>query len=157
MRTKRKKDGRVPLLVLILAQRIVSVALVVIIILPSGHILLFAYTQLIEKKTDHVLCLFLMLCSSSIPHVTGCVGVFQPKSGSVEIIPNDQGNRITPSYVAFTDYSDNNQRLVGDSAKNQATLNPTNTIFDVKRFIGRKYSDPSVQSDKKLMPYDSLA
>jgi len=85
-----------------------------------------------------------------------CVGVFQPKSGSVEIIPNDQGNRITPSYVAFTD-SENNQRLVGDSAKNQATLNPINTIFDVKRFIGRKYSDTSVQSDKKLMPYNIVS
>lgn len=98
-----------------------------------------------------------MLIFLDTTHDTGCVGVFQPKSGSVEIIPNDQGNRITPSYVAFTDYSDNNQRLVGDSAKNQATLNPTNTIFDVKRFIGRKYSDPSVQSDKKLMPYDIVS
>jgi len=87
--------------------------------------------------------------------LTGCVGVFQPsKSGTVEIIPNDQGNRITPSYVAFTTTDDSsNNRLIGDAAKNQATLNPENTIFDVKRLIGRKYNDPSVQSDKKLMPY----
>uniref|UniRef100_A0A7S1BXC5 Uncharacterized protein n=2 Tax=Corethron hystrix TaxID=216773 RepID=A0A7S1BXC5_9STRA len=76
-----------------------------------------------------------------------CVGVF--KNGKVEIIANDQGNRITPSYVAFTD----GERLVGDAAKNQATINPENTVFDVKRLIGRKYSDKSVQADKKLVPY----
>jgi len=77
-----------------------------------------------------------------------CVGVF--KNGRVEIIANDQGNRITPSYVAFMD---NNERLVGDAAKNQATINPENTVFDVKRLIGRKFSDKSVQADKKLVPY----
>jgi hypothetical protein len=78
-----------------------------------------------------------------------CVGVY--KNGNVEIIANDQGNRITPSYVAFTDA---NERLVGDAAKNQATINPENTIFDVKRLIGRDYSDQSVQSDKKLVPFE---
>lgn len=67
------------------------------------------------------------------------------------IIPNDQGNRITPSYVAFLDTG---ERLVGDAAKNQAIINPKNTIFDVKRLIGRKFSDKSVQADKKLVPYD---
>ena len=77
-----------------------------------------------------------------------CVGVF--KNGRVEIIANDQGNRITPSYVAF---QDSGERLVGDAAKNQATINPENTVFDVKRLIGRKYSDKSVQADKKLVPY----
>jgi len=77
-----------------------------------------------------------------------CVGVF--KNGRVEIIANDQGNRITPSYVAFLDGGD---RLVGDAAKNQATINPENTVFDVKRLIGRNYSDKSVQADKKLVPY----
>jgi len=77
-----------------------------------------------------------------------CVGVF--KNGRVEIIANDQGNRITPSYVAFMD---NGDRLVGDAAKNQATINPENTVFDVKRLIGRKFSDKSVQADKKLVPY----
>jgi len=77
-----------------------------------------------------------------------CVGVF--KNGRVEIIANDQGNRITPSYVAFVEGGD---RLVGDAAKNQATINPENTVFDVKRLIGRNYNDPSVQADKKLVPY----
>ena len=77
-----------------------------------------------------------------------CVGVFQ--SGRVEIIANDQGNRITPSYVAW---DSNAERLIGDAAKNQATVNPETTVFDVKRLIGRKYGDKSVQSDKKLLPY----
>eukprot|EP00523_Entomoneis_sp_CCMP467_P006457 CAMPEP_0168722230 /NCGR_PEP_ID=MMETSP0724-20121128/2490_1 /TAXON_ID=265536 /ORGANISM="Amphiprora sp., Strain CCMP467" /LENGTH=661 /DNA_ID=CAMNT_0008768895 /DNA_START=54 /DNA_END=2039 /DNA_ORIENTATION=- len=80
-----------------------------------------------------------------------CVGVF--KNGRVEIIANDQGNRITPSYVAFLE----GERLVGDAAKNQATINPENTVFDVKRLIGRKFSDKSVQSDKKLVPYDIVS
>jgi len=81
-----------------------------------------------------------------------CVGVF--KNGRVEIIANDQGNRITPSYVAFLD---NKERLVGDAAKNQATINPENTVFDVKRLIGRKFSDKSVQADKKLVPYEIVS
>lgn len=82
-----------------------------------------------------------------------CVGVYK-SDGNVEIIANDQGNRITPSYVAFTD---SNERLVGDAAKNQATINPENTIFDVKRLIGREYSDKSVQADKKLVPFDIVS
>merc|ERR1712176_670291 len=77
-----------------------------------------------------------------------CVGVF--KGGRVEIIANDQGNRITPSYVAF---SSEGERLIGDSAKNQLTTNPTNTVFDAKRLIGRTWSDPAVQSDKKFFPF----
>merc|ERR1711968_411301 len=81
-----------------------------------------------------------------------CVGVF--KSGRVEIIANDQGNRITPSYVAWTDEG---ERLIGDAAKNQATINPENTVFDVKRLIGRKFSDKSVQADKKLFPYQIIS
>jgi heat shock protein 5 len=76
-----------------------------------------------------------------------CVGVY--KDGRFQIIANDQGNRITPSYVAF----DDEDRLIGDAAKNQASLNPHNTIFDVKRLIGRAFSDSTVQKDKKLLPY----
>jgi len=76
-----------------------------------------------------------------------CVGIF--KKGKVEIIANDQGNRVTPSWVAFTE----NERLIGEAAKNQATINPENTIFDVKRLIGRNFNDPEVQRDMKLMPY----
>jgi len=78
-----------------------------------------------------------------------CVGVY--KDGRVQIIANDQGNRITPSYVAF---GDDGERLIGDAAKNQAALNPKNTIFDVKRFIGRQYTDKTVQHDKSLLPFD---
>jgi len=78
-----------------------------------------------------------------------CVGVF--KNGRVEIIANDQGNRITPSYVAFTK---ENERLIGDAAKNQLTTNPENTIFDAKRMIGRDWSDKAVQADIKLLPYE---
>jgi len=77
-----------------------------------------------------------------------CVGVY--KNGRVEIIPNDQGNRITPSYVAF----DGDERFIGDAAKNQAAINPTNTVFDVKRLIGRKFGDDTVQKDIKLLPFD---
>jgi heat shock protein 5 len=81
-----------------------------------------------------------------------CVGVFQ--NGRVEIIPNDQGNRITPSYVAWDSAG---ERLIGDAAKNQATVNPEQTVFDVKRLIGRKYSDKTVQADKKLLPYSIIS
>ncbi|XP_038717365.1 heat shock 70 kDa protein BIP1-like [Tripterygium wilfordii] len=76
-----------------------------------------------------------------------CVGVY--KNGQVEIIVNDQGNRITPSWVAFTD----EERLIGEAAKNQAAFNPDRTIFDVKRLIGRKFDDPEVQKDIKYLPY----
>jgi len=77
-----------------------------------------------------------------------CVGIF--KNGRVEIIANDQGNRITPSYVAFTA---DGERLIGDAAKNQLTSNPENTVFDVKRLIGREFSDPTVQQDIKHFPF----
>ena len=76
-----------------------------------------------------------------------CVAVWQ--NNRVEIIANDQGMRTTPSYVAFTE----NERLVGTAAKNQANINPENTIFDAKRLIGRKFDDPATQQDIKLFPF----
>eukprot|EP00253_Pinus_taeda_P025759 PITA_25759 len=80
-----------------------------------------------------------------------CVGVWQ--HDRVEIITNDQGNQTTPSYVAFTD----TERLIGDAAKNQVAMNPTNTVFDVKRLIGRRFSDPFDVSDTKLWPFKVIS
>jgi len=80
-----------------------------------------------------------------------CVGWW--KDNRCEIIANDQGNRTTPSYVSFTD----TERLIGDGAKNQASMNPENTIYDAKRLIGRKFDDPSVQSDINHFPFKVLA
>lgn len=79
-----------------------------------------------------------------------CVAVW--RNDKVEIIPNDQGNNTTPSYVAFTE----SERLIGDSAKNQAPRNCANTVFDAKRLIGRKFGEPTVQSDKKHWPFTVL-
>ncbi|KAK3944469.1 Hsp70 chaperone [Diplogelasinospora grovesii] len=76
-----------------------------------------------------------------------CVGVF--REDRCEIIANDQGNRTTPSFVAFTD----TERLIGDAAKNQVAMNPHNTVFDAKRLIGRKFTDPEVQADMKHFPF----
>ena len=73
-----------------------------------------------------------------------CVGVWQ--NDRVEIIANDQGNRTTPSYVSFTE----EERLIGDSAKNVSAMNPTNTVFDAKRLIGRRFDDPDVKKDMKV-------
>ena len=76
-----------------------------------------------------------------------CVGWW--KDNRCEIIANDQGNRTTPSYVAFTD----TERMIGDGAKNQSSMNPENTIFEAKRLIGRQFSDATVQSDIKQFPF----
>jgi len=80
-----------------------------------------------------------------------CVGVWQ--NDRVEIIANDQGNRTTPSYVAFTE----TERLIGDAAKSQAAMNADNTVFDAKRLIGRKFTDAAVQSDMKHWPFSVIA
>ena len=79
-----------------------------------------------------------------------CVSVF--KNNTVEVIANSQGNRTTPSWVSFND----TERLIGDSAKSAASSNPSNTIYDVKRFMGRKFSDPIVQEELKTLPYKVL-
>ena len=116
-----------------------------------------------EQPTLGELCAFtiflLLVCTASdviIPFYTHThththshsVGVY--KGGRVEIIANDQGNRITPSYVAFTP---DGERLIGDAAKNQLTTNPENTVFDAKRMIGRTWDDSSVQHDIKYFPF----
>ncbi|KAL6931084.1 Heat shock protein SSB [Hanseniaspora guilliermondii] len=75
-----------------------------------------------------------------------CVATYE---SSVEIIANEQGNRVTPSYVAFT----SEERLIGDAAKNQAAINPKNTVFDAKRLIGRRFDEETVQSDIKTWPF----
>lgn len=82
--------------------------------------------------------------------IFSCAAVW--KNGRVEVCPNEQGNRITPSYIAWTREG---ERVVGDAAKNQAASNPSNTVFDVKRLIGRKYTDDAVQKDAKHLPFKS--
>ena len=84
-----------------------------------------------------------------LTHVAPCPGVGVWQHDRVEIIPNEQGNRTTPSYVAFTD----SERLIGDAAKNQVAMNPINTVFDAKRLIGRKFSDPTIQHDISHWPF----
>jgi molecular chaperone DnaK (HSP70) len=77
-----------------------------------------------------------------------CVGVYQ--NGKVEIISNDQGDRTTPSFVSFTE----EERLIGIAAKNSLTSNPTNTVYDAKRMIGREFSDSKLQEDMKHFSFN---
>merc|ERR1719331_1622024 len=122
--------------------RVATVALVGALALGAGAFL--AHAEEAEESMGTVIGIDLGTTYS-------CVGVY--KNGRVEIIANDQGNRITPSYVAFTD----KERLTGDSAKNQATSNPLRTVYDVKRLIGRNFGDRSVQKDKKLVSYNIVS
>lgn len=108
-------------------------------------LLLLAPVQASDEKPDYGTVIGIDLGTTY-----SCVGVM--KNGRVEILVNDQGHRITPSYVAFTD----EERLVGDAAKNQAAANPKNTVFDVKRLIGHKFNDKDVQSDIKHFPFDVI-
>ena len=98
-----------------------------------------------EKKKKEIEC---PVIGIDLGTTYSCVGIY--KNGHVEIIPNELGNRITPSVVSFTD----EERLIGESAKNQGAINPTRTIYDVKRLVGRKYKDSTVQKDKKYLPYE---
>jgi len=103
-----------------------------------------------EKKKDGKKTIDGPVIGIDLGTTYSCVGIF--KNGRVEIIPNELGNRITPSQVAFTD----DEKLVGESAKNQGSINPLRTIYVIKRLIGRNFEDKEVQRDMKYLPYKIL-
>lgn len=117
---------------------------------PSGHVR-FIVSRLCSNYRCLIVLVFATVTGESVGIDLGttysCVGVWQ--NDRVEIIANDQGNRTTPSYVAFTD----TERLIGDAAKSQAAMNASNTVFDAKRLIGRKFTDSSVTEDMKHFPF----
>lgn len=110
--------------------------------------ILLATFSFAKKDTGQIEC---PVIGIDLGTTYSCVGIY--KNGQVDIIVNEMGNRITPSVVAFTD----EERLIGESAKNQASLIPQNTVYDVKRLIGRKYNEKTVQQDKKYMPYEIIS
>lgn len=120
-----------------------TISLLFLVLLISSDIIQVYADE--EKKSTKVEC---PVIGIDLGTTYSCVGIY--KNGNVEIIPNELGNRITPSVVAFTD----EERLIGEAAKNQAAINPTRTMYDVKRLVGRRFSDKTVQSDKKYLPYE---
>jgi heat shock protein 5 len=114
------------------------------ILLPQILLLIirFLYIASIDFKPDQA------VIGIDLGNTHSCVSIFQ--NDRVEIIPNEYGHKITPSIVAFTD----EESLVGEAAKNQARLNPSRTIYSVKRLIGRKFDDKEIQHDKKHLSYE---